>query len=278
MLRYIRKDRYQTSRGMAVWTCPEALIDRLTDYCKAVHPNDLKTPKSECPGFAVAKLVDKYDVKYCKITSEVFDGTQVLVLDVDEVPKEVSNIGLWLPTVLPEKVYALWYTTPRYRDSAKRIRIVVPMTRMISNSEKRLMKKRLSIPGVDPASFEPAKFSLLPCWCEDTAEFSWGTVGSRWLDPDSDLPHVEEEQRVPQQCHKYTNDRILMKKLNALIQEVNDAPNGHSQEVIKPGLSKIFRQFHVNMDMLEDMAVEIDRYDRRSDFLGIAKWLSRQSV
>ena len=275
MLRFIIKDRYQCKFGRSFWTSEEAAMDRLIEACKAVVPQQTDIPKDDCPGFAIARLHPRFDTPHPPVNKLAFMETSMLVLDIDDVPSSVSNIGLWLPIVLPPKVKALWYTTPRYRESAKRIRVVIPMTRFITMEEKYDLQFRLKIEGVDKASFEAAKFSLLPCWCKDTVEFTWGTVGTRYLDPDKDLPSYQRPRLAPQPPRSSDRQR-LVHELEKLVEVINDAPDHHSQEVTKPGLSKIFRQFDSPLSACEDVAQDIVRSDRRNDFIGIATWLSRQ--
>lgn len=281
----ILKHRYQANYGFRINQSTQGIFTWLTKWCEEVkRPTDKQIeinglpPKSECPGFCTAVLKPKFNTSRCCITAEVMDTTDVLVLDIDDVSADVSNIGLWLPTILPQGVKALWYSTPRYRDASKRIRVVIRLNREISAAEKKSLQKRLPIPGVDPASYEINKFSLLPCWCEDTVDFVWGTVGSRDLDVDKDLsPWIPERQQQHQDRPRLQASKEISEALENLVNEINDAPDGHSlAEVTKPGLSKIFRKYAVTMDDCLEFADYIDREDRRKDFIGLSIWLDNQ--
>lgn len=284
MSNIILKQKYHTNTGFRL-SSSSGIFDWLTGWCKEVkRPSDeyIKVngllPKSECPGFCVVTLKPKFNTPKCYITAEVMDTTDVLVLDIDDVPASVSNIGLWLPTILPQGVKALWYSTPRYRDSSKRIRVVIKLNREISAAEKKSLQKRLPIPGVDPASYEINKFSLLPCWTEDTVDFVWGTVGSRDLNVDKDLsPWIPERPQQRSDRPRLNVSSEIAEALENLVNEINDAPDGHSlAEVTKPGLSKIFRKYAITLDNCLEFADYIDREDRRKDFIGLSIWLDNQ--
>ena len=256
-----------------------SVLKKIMQICKAVESGERRypeDPKSSMPGFAVGEV--KEDFAETKVTGENFLSTQILVLDIDEVPGYVSHIERWLPSVLPPNVFALWYSTPRWRECTKRIRVVIPLNRPISMAEKLSMATRLPIPGADPASFCAAKFSLLPCWCKDTVDFHWGIVGNRMLKPDGDLkPYVAP--RTPPKLHeiyRLQTTREVSEALSKLVEKINEAPDGHSQEVIKPGLAKIFRKYDVHYSECEEFANYIERNDRVKDFLGIARWLDNR--
>lgn len=280
-----RKGVYQTPVA-DVWIRPEYHPDIGMNVRKMIklvsNPTVSETAlKADMPGICFGSMIAPPVWSCYKVTAlaNMIETTQLLMIDVDECPEKLENVPKYLETVLGPLWY-LWYTTPKSTRLHPRFRLLLCCDRPITMAEKRALSVPLTqaLPGVDKASFEPSKFCLLPCICAETTEpdnYGWGGSESHFM-LKVDNYDIKPKPIVKIQEHKYTNDRILMIKLNALIQEINDAPNGHSQEVIKPGLSKIFRQFHVNMNMLEDMAVEIDRYDRRSDFLGIAKWLSKQ--
>lgn len=253
------------------------VFNTIVQRCKDVD-NGIRypeSPKSEMPGFAIGSV--KEDFERTSVRADNFVKTRILVLDIDDVPDEVSNIGLWLPTVLPKGVHALWYSTPRWRQDKKRIRAVIPLSREISMEEKKSLASRLKIPGVDPASFEAGKFSLLPCWCEDTVDFQWGSVGHRELDMDRDLPAwIPERKRSPAPTIRLEAAYEMAKALAEIVEKVNDAPDGGSQEVIKSNLSRAFRKYAMRYEYCEEYAHGIIREDRQRDFLGIARWLDNR--
>ena len=255
-----------------------SVLKKIMDICKDIDSGARRyptEPKSSMPGFAVGSV--KEDFYETTLVNDNFLTTEILVLDIDEVPSNVQNIGLWLPSVLPSNVFALWYSTPRWRECTKRIRVVIPLSREISMAEKQSLPHRLVIPGVDPASYSPSKFSLLPCWCEDTVDFMWGTVGKRRLNPDSDLPPwIPERKSEWLDLPRLKACKEAMDALSSLVERINEAEDGHSQEITKPGLARIFRKYAVDYSDCEAFANYIEREDRAKDFLGISQWLSNK--
>jgi hypothetical protein len=280
----ILKHRYQANFGFRLNQSTQGIFTWLTKWSEEVkRPTDKQIevnglpPKSECPGFCAAILKPKYNTSKCYITAEVMQSTDVLVLDIDDVPADVPNIGLWLPTLLPQGVKALWYSTPRYRDAKKRIRVVIRLSREITPAEKKSLQKRLPIPGVDPASYEINKFSLLPCWTEDTVDFAWGSVGHRDLDVDHDIPpFIPERQKSFAPTIRLEAASEIAKALAEVVEAINDAPDGGSQEVIKSNLSRLFRKYAITYDHCLEVADLIYRDDRRKDFVGISLWIGNK--
>jgi hypothetical protein len=280
--RFLIKPRYECSYAISdksqchlKSTFAGSVILRLKHMCEEIDQGlhrYINEPKDTMPGFTVARV--KEDFGRTGLRNENFLETEVLILDIDEVPSTVQNIGLWLPSVLPSNVFAIWYSTPRWRDTSKRIRVVIPLERPISMAEKQSLPHRLVIPGVDPASYSPSKFSLLPCWCKDTVDFQWGMVGKRRLSPDGDLPPwVPQVKKDFRSVPRLKRAKEAAEQLTALVDRINNAPDGNSQPVIKQGLGKLFRRYDVDYSDCEFFSNYISREDRCKDFLGIAKWL-----
>lgn len=253
------------------------VLAQLKFRCDAVLNGALRHPelhKAEMPGFAIASTRSRS--KWNSVSKDNFLATSMLVLDIDEVPEDVRDIRIWLEPILPQDVYCFWYSTPRATVAEKRIRAVIPLSRAITMDEKASLEYRLKIPGLDPASFEAAKFSLLPNWCAETSVFCYGEFGSRPLDPDKDLPEYARPsyQSTPNVFYNTRSAGVI--PLMSLIEQINNAPNGHSQEVIKPGLARLLSQYPLTMHDLEFRAHLIIREDRRKDYLGIGAWILRQ--
>jgi hypothetical protein len=258
-----------------------AVIKPPDDYIKT-HP--LK-PKSECPGICVATLKPEYDCRKCYIKAEAFQSTDTLILDIDEVPTEVVDVTDWLRSLLPTDVQFFWYSTPRYTSELKRIRVVIRLSREISPEEKHDLQYRLKIPGVDKASFEIGKFSLLPVWCAETTEFYFDESGSKALNIDLDLPPIiKPSYKLPKSRHvNYIHSsnayRLSADEIPNLIEEINDAPNGHSRDLMMPRLSSLFRRFDAFEVYTECMnhLDDIERYDRQHDFQGLIEWFYKRN-
>lgn len=240
------------------------------------HPLPLK---SECPGICVATLKPEYDCRKCFIKSEAFQSTDTLILDIDEVPTDVEDVSTWLRSLLPRDIHFFWYSTPRYTSALKRIRVIIRLTREISPSEKHDLQYRLKIPGVDKASFEIGKFSLLPVWSAETTEFYFDESGSKDLDVDKDIPQLH---KLGANCPKRkavnfikSSSQLSPDIIMELIDIINDAANGHSRELMIPKLSRLFRTY--NREALYDLCMahsyHIVRDDRKHDFEGIVEWL-----
>ena len=289
MSNIIYKQQYDQNYGDRLGTSTEifaflrhhsmAVIKPPDDYLKT-HP---LRPKSECPGICVATLKPEYDCRKCYIKAEAFRSTDTLILDVDEVPTEVVDVNDWLRSLLPTDVQFFWYSTPRYTSALKRIRAVIRLSREISPEEKHDLQYRLKIPGVDKASFEIGKFSLLPVWCAETTEFYFDEAGSRALDIDADLPQL---QKLGSKCPRrrivnYINSSSHLSEdvIQDLIDSINDAPFGHSRELMIPKLSALFRTY--NREALYTLCMEqsynIIRDDRQYDFKGLVEWLYSKS-
>lgn len=256
-----------------------AVIKPPDDYIKA-HP---LRPKSECPGICVATLKPEYDCRKCYIKAEAFQSTDTLILDIDEVPTEVTDVTDWLKFLLPTDVQFFWYSTPRYTSALKRIRAVIRLSREISPEEKHDIQYRLKIPGVDKASFEIGKFSLLPVWCAETTEFYFDEAGSRALDIDADLPQL---QKLGSKCpsrrivnYISSSSHLSEDIIQDFIDSINDAPVGHSRELMIPRLSALFRTY--NREVLYTLCMEqsynIIRDDRQHDFRGLVEWFYSKS-
>lgn len=286
MSNIIYKPHYATSQGHRL-SSSNGIWDYLRLKCQSIKQPSVESikhkplpQKSECPGICVGTLYPKYDSTDCYIVAKSFQSTDTLLLDIDELNNSVDNITNWIESIIPKDVQYLWYTTPRHTATQPRIRLVLRLNREISASEKHDLQFRLNIPGVDKASFQLNKFCLLPVWCSDTTEFNWGEGGSRLLDVDVDLKTVNKlsyklpKRRLVNYINSSNTCRLSADEISNLIEEINDAPNGRSRELMMPRLSSLFRRFDSYevymqcMDHLED----IDRYDRQHDFKGLIEW------
>lgn len=285
MAQIITKECYETNCGYRLNDTTKGVFRWLTVLAEEVHApskafleNDTLPEKGECPGFCAAQLKVQYDTTWCFITADAMQSTDCLVLDIDEVPKEVDDIEEWLQAKLPENLEVFWYTTPRHRPEAKRIRVVFRLNREISADEKKSLAKRFKLlQGIDPASFEINKFSLLPCWCQDTVEFKYGHFGSEVFDMDSLGPWIPERPEStsenPFRALRIKNEAKLYEALDKVAEAINDAPCGGSQPIIKREIGKLLAKFTVEQEDLEYLADQIDRDDRRKDTYGIGVYI-----
>lgn len=275
------KDCYETSVAEVWIKSPYHPDPRICieEFIKCVSNPILNTlaPKSEMPGicfgsFKEAPVWPAYNVKDL---SSYIETTQLLLLDVDECPVTLDKVQEYLDRQLG--CWNLWYTTPRSTREHPRFRLMLATSRPITMDEKRALCAPLTqkLEGLDKASFEPSKFCLLPCICFDSIEPNNYKCGGSKCDLKLDvdklnlvIEHPEPAIRIAVSASKFA-ERFL----DYLIPKINNAPDGHSQPVIKSGLANLMHQDAVPLDYIESRADEIDRDDRRRDFIGIATWM-----
>lgn len=172
--------------------------------------------KSDAPGILCGTLVDNpvkdKETSMPCVTASNIKGTQVLMLDIDKVDSDIT----WerLVKMFREDFPCRWvmYTSPSSSDEPGKlkVRLVMPLSRFITSKEKHDLQFRIEYFGlddhgfdIDPASFQPAQFFLLPCLVAgktDPKEIHYySNITDSYLDVDS-LPPVDEDRKAKQQA------------------------------------------------------------------------------
>lgn len=181
------------SRRSTQWKNKEVLWSQLVERLSI----PTKTPETvdEYRGFAKSKRDEIKDVggfvggslKGGRRKAEAIMQRRLLTLDLDDVPR---NADPWDTVVLVLGCAAVLYSTHSHRPEAPRLRLVMPLSRLVSPEEysaiARKVAQDIGIDMCDDTTYEPHRLMYWPS-ASINAEYRYEVEDGPWLNADEQL-------------------------------------------------------------------------------------------
>lgn len=236
------------------WT---ALVDKLSKTHRTSEKYDeyLSSPKSrqdeikDIGGF-VGGFISGGRRKKGSILSR-----SLLTLDIDHCPKHFDP---WEVFTLTNECAACIYSTHKHRPSAKRLRLVIPLSRDVNSEEYVAIARRIAgdidIEVFDDTTFQPHRLMYWPSTAKD-AEFYFKSQDGDALDVDEVLSGYHDWKDISEHPYSSRVNKIVEREIKK-----------QGDPLEKPGLIGAFCQIfpisHLIEKQLPDVYEACDADDR----------------